>query len=58
MIHKNTGGWVEKRWKDLIDMYRKKEKSGSVGDSMADKAAKWQFYDHMSFMKPYIGGRR
>ena len=41
---------------DLIDMYRKKEKSGSAGDSMADKAAKWQFYDHMSFMKPYIGG--
>ena len=39
-------------------MYGKKEKSGSAVDSMADKAAKWQFYDCMSFMKPYIGGRR
>ena len=45
-------------WNDLTDTHRKKQKSGSVGESMVDKAAKWQFYNHMSFMKPYIGGHR
>ena len=51
----DTGEWVEKRWKNLTDTFQKKEKSSSAGESMADKAVKWQFYDHISFMKPYIG---
>ena len=46
------------KWKDLEDTFRTKEKSGAEGGTIAEKAQQWQFYDRMSFMKPYMYKRR
>ena len=52
------GQEVEKKWKDLLDTFRRKVKSGSAGGTAADKASEWRFYNRMSFVKPYIGHRK
>ena len=57
MIHLSVD-WVERKWKDLVNTFRKKEKSGSLGMSVEDRATLWKFYDKMCFMRPYIQPRR
>ena len=51
----HVGGEVEKKWKDLLDTFRRHLKSGSAGGSAAERASQWRFYQRMSFIKPYIG---
>ena len=54
-------------WQNLRDPFRKMEmqrivcggsggqkKSGAEGQTLAEKASNWAYYDKMSFMKPYI----
>ena len=53
-----TGEDVAAKWKDLVDTFRSKEKSGAEGGTVAEKAQNWAFYDRMSFMKPYMYKRR
>ena len=48
----------DKQMKDLVDQFRKKEKSGDAGKTVEEKAAAWCFYSMMSFMKSYIGGQK
>ena len=50
--------WVFNKWKDLVDQFHKKEKSGMGGTTIEEKTASWKFYSHMSFIKPYIAGRK
>ena len=40
--------------KIVVDEFRTKEKSRAEGGTIAEKAQQWQYYDHISFMKPYI----
>ena len=49
------GEVVEQKWKDLVDTFRRKEKSGGM---TVEKLASWKFYNRMSFMHPYIQSRR
>ena len=58
IINHCTGEDVAGKWKDLVDTFRQKEKSGAEGGSVAEKAQNWAFYDKMSFMKIYIYKRR
>ena len=51
---KYTAKLVEKKWKNLADQFRTKEKSGAKGPTEAAKAQEWRFYNEMSFLKPYI----
>ena len=46
---------MEKKWKDLLDTFRRKVKSGAGGGNASEKASQWRFYQRMSFIKPYIG---
>ena len=46
------------KWKDLVDMSYKKDKSGTGGQTIEEKTASWKFYGMMSFIKPYIAGRK
>ena len=50
----STGEVVEQKWKDLVDTFRRKEKSGTGGMTIEEKSASWKFYDRMSFIHPYI----
>ena len=52
-----AGEVVEQKWKDLVDTFRRKEKSGIGGMTIEEKSASWKFYDQMSFMHPYIQSR-
>ena len=53
------GTWVEAKWKNLKDQFRRKvDKSGSGGVSVEEKMQSWKFYDRMSFLKPFIGNAR
>ena len=37
-----------KKWKDLVDTFRRKvDKSGSGGGPILDRAAQWRFYGRM-----------
>ena len=45
---------VDQKWKDLVDTFRRKEKSGAGGMTVEEKSASWKFYYHISFMCPYI----
>ena len=53
-----TGTEAAKMWKDLVDTYRRKIKSGSSGEPLDEKASNWRFFDGMSFLKNFIGGRK
>ena len=33
-------------------------KSGSSGEPIDEKASNWRFFDRMSFLKNFIGGRK
>ena len=48
----------EKKWKDLVDTFRQKEKSGAEGTTIEERSASWSFYDRMSFMRAHIQSRR
>ena len=54
----SAGEVVEQKWKDLVDTFCRKEKSGPGGMTIEGKLASWKFYDRMSFMHPYIQSRR
>ena len=54
----STGEWVESKWKNLLDTYRKKEKLGAAGTTKEEKSAQWKFCDQMSFMKLYMAPGR
>ena len=45
-------------WKDLTDTYRRKIKSGSSGEPIDKKGSNWRFFDRMSVLKNFIGGRK
>ena len=45
-----TGTEATKMWKDLVDTYQRKIKSGSCGEPLDDKASNWRFFDRMSFL--------
>ena len=47
-----------RKWKDLVDTFRQKKKSGAEGTTVEERLASWHFYDHMSFMRPHIQSRR
>ena len=53
-----VGEVVEQKWKDLVDTFRRKEKSGVGGMTVEEKSASWKFYDCISFMHPYMKLRR
>ena len=48
---------VEVKWKSLVDTYRTKDRSGAEGPDMSEMVQRWQFYDMMLFMQPYIARR-
>ena len=59
-MHQCLGQEVEKKWKSLMDHFRKivnSERSGSAGGTVKSKANKWRFYDSMSFVRPYFSKR-
>ena len=45
-------------WKNLLDYYHTKIKSGSSGEPVDEKAASWRYFDRMSFLKKYIGSKK
>ena len=45
-------------WKNLLDAYRKKVKSGSSGEPIDEKAASWRYFDHMNFLKTFVGSQK
>ena len=47
-----------KMWKDLVDTYQRKIKSGSSREPLDEKASNWRFFNRMSFLKSFIGGRK
>ena len=57
-IHLNVAEECEKKWKDLCDTFRCKEKSGAEGTTVEERSASWCFYDCMSFMHPHIQSQR
>ena len=52
------GKEVSAIWKNLLDYYRTKIKSGSSGEPVDEKAASWRYFDRMSFLKKYIGSKK
>ena len=53
------GSVCAKKWKDLVDTFRRKvDKSGSAGVPLNDKVLQWKFWDRMSFLKDYIVNRK
>ena len=53
-----SGPEVQSKWKSLVDKYRTKiDASGSAGTPINEKAANWQWFKEMSFMKAYVGSR-
>ena len=49
---------VKRKWKDLVDTFRKKDKSSTGGVSVEEQASHWRFYDKMSFIKMYVYATR
>ena len=45
-------------WKNLLDAYRKKVKSGSSGEPIDERAASWRYFDCMNFLKTFVGSRK
>ena len=52
------GKEVQAIWKNLIDTYQKKSKSGSAGDSLEERASQWRYYNRMNFLKSFIGSKK
>ena len=57
-MRNSVGEVVEQKWKDLVHTFWRKEKSGAGDMIVEEQSASWKFYDHMSFMHPYIQLRR
>ena len=57
-IHVNLAEECERKWKDLCDTFRHKEKSSAEGTTVEEFSASLHFYDHMSFMCPHIQSQR
>ena len=53
-----VGKEVQAIWKNLIDIYRKKSKSGSAGDSLVERVSQWHYYERMNFLKTFIGSKK
>ena len=53
-----VGKEVQPIWKNLIDTYHKKSKSGAAGDTIDERASEWHYYDRMNFLKTFIGGKK
>ena len=45
-------------WKNLLDSYRKKVKSGSSGEPIDERAASWRYFDRMNFLKTFVGSQK
>ena len=45
-------------WKNLLDSYRKKVKSGSSGEPIDETAASCRYFDHMNFLKTFVGSQK
>ena len=45
-------------WKNLLDAYRKKVKSGSSGEPIDERAASLRYFDHMNFLKTFVGSQK
>ena len=54
----STGKEVQVIWKNLVDAYRKKTKSGNPGEPIDERAAQWRYFDRLSFLKNFIGGKK
>ena len=54
----HVGKEVQAIWKNLIDTYRKKSKSGDAGESVQERASQWRYYDRMNFLKTFIGNKK
>ena len=46
------------KWKSLVDTFRLKDRSGTEGSDIQEKAQQWKFFDAMSFIQPYITKRQ
>ena len=45
-------------WKNLLDSYRKKVKSGSSGEPIDERASQWRYFERMNFLKTFIGSKK
>ena len=54
----STGKEVQVLWKNLVDAYRKRTKSGDPGEPIDERAAQWRYFDRLSFLKNFIGGKK
>ena len=53
-----TGKSAETKWKNLVDTFWARDKSGTAGETIEQKSAWWHFYEKMSFIKPYLQQRK
>ena len=43
---------------ELIGFIQEKVKSGSSGEPIDERAASWRYFDHMNFLKTFVGSRK
>ena len=49
---------VQTIWKNLIDSYRKKVKSGSSGEPVDEQASRGRYFDRMNFLKAFVVSKK
>ena len=54
----NVAKEVAMIWKNLINSYRKKVKSGSSGEPIDEHVSQWRYFKHMNFLKSFIGSKK
>ena len=54
----NVAKEVATIWKNLLNSYRKKVKSGSSGKPIDECASQWRYFEHMNFLKSLIGSKK
>ena len=54
----NVAKEVSTIWKNLLDSYRKKVKSGSSGEPIDERASQWRYFERMNFLKTFIGSKK
>ena len=54
----NSAKEVSTIWKNLLDAYRKKVKSGSSEEPIDERALQWRYFDRMNFLKTFIGSKK
>ena len=52
------GPVAKAKWKDLVDTFCKKDKSGSAGKTIAEQNQQWKFYESMLFIRPFIANHQ